>query len=40
MPISAEWDEDSGTYSEAVDWGRFKIVDKGYGYFKIGRAHV
>jgi len=30
----AEWDEDSGTYSEAVDWGRFKIVDKGYGYFR------
>ena len=30
----AEWDEDSGTYSEAVDWGRFQIVDKGYGYFR------
>lgn len=35
----AEWDEDSGTYSEAVDWGRFQIVDKGYGYFRSWMDH-
>ena len=29
-----EWDEDSGTYSEVVDWSRFAIVDKGYGYMR------
>ena len=30
----AEWDEDSGTYLEKIDWGRFQIVDKGYGYLR------
>ena len=29
-----EWDEDSGTFNEVIDWSRFQIVDKGYGYLR------
>lgn len=35
----AEYDEESGTYSEAVNWGRFTIVDKGYGYLRSWMDH-
>jgi hypothetical protein len=30
----AEFDEESGTYNEVVNWSRFAIVDKGYGYLR------
>lgn len=35
----AEYDEDSGTYTEVINWGRFTIVDKGYGYFRSWMDH-
>lgn len=34
MMSGADWHEDSGTYLEKIDWSRFQIVDKGYGYFR------
>lgn len=29
-----EYDDNTGTYNEVIDWSRFQIVDKGYGYLR------
>jgi hypothetical protein len=37
---SAGYDEDeNGDYESAIDWSRFKIVDKGFGYLRAWMDH-
>jgi hypothetical protein len=35
----ADYDEESDSYTQPINWSRFKIVDKGYGYLRSWMDH-